>query len=389
MALRANRKCGCVGQVMIRANLLSGVRREAFRGKEHLVAPVIMLRETVVNGALVTVDELKPQGWNGVPVTIGHPQVNGNFVSANAPEVLEGWQIGTIFNTKLLGDKLKGEAWIDIEQAEAAQPGIIEQIEAGGMEVSTGYFSDSTPQRGVFNGKNYTEAHTDLKPDHLALLPDEVGACSFNDGCGVRANKELPMSEKKDAIAVLKEILGITYNERGKDNDYRQMIADLISNDSSPFVPDDEYALREMSYDTLKKMRDAYVELETNSSQGGPEMADEVKPEQTPVANAEAPNETPAYMTAEQVADIVANAVDKAMNAKARSEMIERIHANTEIDKADLEAMSTASLEKLTANAKPAADYSGRGIKTNGDDGAPKFASMVARGVLTVDKEAK
>ena len=379
-----------------RANLLSGERRETFRGKEHLVVLLVMLRQTVVNGAFVPLAELKPQGWNGVPVTIGHPEVNGALVSANAPQVIEQWQIGTIFNAKVEGDKLKAEAWIDVEAANAKRPGIIDLLESGeGMDVSTGYFATGTPERGAFNSKRYTEVHTDLKPDHLALLPDEAGACSWEDGCGVRANKGKPMADKKDAITTLKELLGITSNERGKDDDYRQMIADLISNDSSPFIPDDEYALREMSYETLKKMRDAYVgeKPETNSSKGGPEMADDKTPErkEPPVTNAQTPasaGDAPAYVTAAEVASIVTNAIDKAMNAQKRADLVERIHANTEIDKAELEAMSTASLEKLAVNHKPKADYSGRGIKTNGDTAATKFAAMAAHGVQP-EKEPK
>lgn len=399
MNLQANRDCGCGcgGQMTFRANLLSGARRETFRGKAHLVVPLVMLRQTVVNGAFVPLAELKPQGWNGSPVTIGHPEINGALVSANAPQVIEQWQIGTIFNAKVEADKLKAEAWIDIDAANAKRPGIIDLLEGGeGMDVSTGYFADSEPSKGVFNGKSYVEKHFDLKPDHLALLPDEQGACSWEDGCGVRANKGAGMADKKDAITTLKELLGITGNERGKDDDYRQMIADLISNDSSPFIPDDEYALREMSYETLKKMRDAYVgeKPETNSNTGGPEMAEDKTPErkEPPVTNekteAAPKDDAPAYVTADDVASIVTNAIDKAMNAQKRVDLVERIHANTEIDKAELEAMSTASLEKLAVNHKPKADYSGRGIKTNGDTPAPKFPEMASHGAQS-EKEAK
>jgi hypothetical protein len=49
------------------------------------------------------------------------------------------------------------------------------------------------------------------------------------------------------------------YNKRGSDDDRRQIIADLISSDDSPFTPDDEEALR-MSRDAiLHTYRDAYL----------------------------------------------------------------------------------------------------------------------------------
>ena len=52
------------------------------------------------------------------------------------------------------------------------------------LEVSTAFFSIAEAQRGTFNGSPYTEVHHDLAADHLALLPNSLGACSWADGCG-------------------------------------------------------------------------------------------------------------------------------------------------------------------------------------------------------------
>jgi hypothetical protein len=54
------------------------------------------------------------------------------------------------------------------------------------LEVSTGFYSQATPQAGTAYGTPYTEILTAFQPDHLALLPNGIGACSWDiGGCGV------------------------------------------------------------------------------------------------------------------------------------------------------------------------------------------------------------
>ena len=55
------------------------------------------------------------------------------------------------------------------------------------MEVSTGLFSEIEPKPGVFKGRHYKGVVRNLRPDHLAILPDSIGACSIADGAGAHA----------------------------------------------------------------------------------------------------------------------------------------------------------------------------------------------------------
>src|SRR6185369_14735289 len=141
-----------------------------------------------------------PMSWNGRPITIDHPYVVDSAndgiirVSANtSPEVLENFQIGFIFNTKLDGTKLTMEAWIDQVKAnmhsDAART-LLGKIKKGErIEVSTGLFTGSEQTKGVYNEREYFGVWRGVVPDHLALLPDGlVGACSNEDGCGVNVN---------------------------------------------------------------------------------------------------------------------------------------------------------------------------------------------------------
>ncbi len=200
------------------------VRVETLRGREWLVAPVVLVREGVLNGGFVGYDEIQKSapGWNGQPVTAppetgteaanmapadpsGHP-IDGqtadgfpNFVTANQTPFVEQMHVGMVLNVEARtdlptpGDEmsdrgLAGEAWIDLAAVETVGSFAVESVEriASGdeLDVSTGYFHIPVETQGEHNGEPYETAQTDLLPDHLALLPNERGACSWSDGCG-------------------------------------------------------------------------------------------------------------------------------------------------------------------------------------------------------------
>ena len=63
------------------------------------------------------------------------------------------------------------------------------KIEARQSDIhGNGVFAIAPIEKGErvveYKGKRYHEVHRALEPDHIALLPDEVGACSVQDGCG-------------------------------------------------------------------------------------------------------------------------------------------------------------------------------------------------------------
>jgi hypothetical protein len=167
-----------------------------WEGKEYIVVPVVMMVEGVHNGSRGPVfhsaSELAQSApkWDGMPVTISHPQINGNFVSANSDEVYSSWGVGHVSNTYMDGKKLKAEAWLDVQKLVALSPETLAAVRAGKiLEVSVGVFTEETNETGVWNGEQYNTISSNHKPDHLALLPGEVGACSVMDGCGIRVNK--------------------------------------------------------------------------------------------------------------------------------------------------------------------------------------------------------
>ncbi len=178
----------------------SQLRTETFGGRTYLVTPVVALVEGAIQGANVEAPEFVPAavfgkapgGWNGEPVTWHHPQVDGMHVSANSPEILERYQIGTVFNSfaDLEAKKLHLEAWLDVDTTIPEGRAVIQRLENGDVvEISVGAFVMTQPAHGVTtNGVAYQSEWTEVIPDHLAILPEGVtGACSVEMGCGTRA----------------------------------------------------------------------------------------------------------------------------------------------------------------------------------------------------------
>jgi hypothetical protein len=118
--------------------------------------------------------------WNGRPVAINHPS---GAETCNSPENFNKQWVGYVFNAKY--DKpsrsLKADLWIDDDRG-----AIVNDLVAAGkcLEVSIGAFGDVKPYGGA---EPYDYSMSNIVGDHLAILPDTRGACSWEDGCGVRA----------------------------------------------------------------------------------------------------------------------------------------------------------------------------------------------------------
>ena len=167
-------------------------------GRAHMVVPAVAIVEGVLNNSFVSGEEIarSEPAWNGVPVPLQHPEENGRHVSANSPERIDEWCIGRFFHAHFDPESrsLKGELWINLERAQEIAPDMVESLEKGEpLEVSTAYFADGTKQSGVFNGEEYSSVDANLRPDHLAVLPGAVGACSWKDGCGAPRFNEASM----------------------------------------------------------------------------------------------------------------------------------------------------------------------------------------------------
>jgi len=190
------------------------VRTEQHQGHQHLVVPVIMMVEGVHAGShgplLHPAEELGRfvETWNGIPVVIQHPERDGTNVSANSPDIIDTQTVGRIYNAHMDGQRLCAEAWIDQERIASVSPETLNLIQSQRrLDVSVGVFSEDDLTPGTWNGEEYTGIARGHRPDHLALLPGGQGACSWDDGCGVRANEDKGGKvAKEDEVSTTVEI---------------------------------------------------------------------------------------------------------------------------------------------------------------------------------------
>jgi hypothetical protein len=174
------------------ANLSSRVRWETRYGRVYLVAPMTLIVPGVLNGSsgplLYTAEENRrnPTAWNGVPIVVYHPR--GSARSPDQPVV------GRVYNTSVsTTGTLRAEGWFDRDDLARTDSTLLHTLASGArVELSTGLKLSTTPTPGVYNGVQYHAIARDYHPDHLAILPTGVGACSVRAGCGVNVSNTLP-----------------------------------------------------------------------------------------------------------------------------------------------------------------------------------------------------
>jgi len=233
------------------------IREEVLDGKTHIVVPVVMMVEGVHCGShgpiLHQAAELASftEAWNGIPVTINHPEEGGANVSANSPQVLDRDSVGRIFNAHY-ANGLKAEAWINVEKITVRSPMALAYIKQNRpLEVSVGVFNDTEITEGEWNGETYESIASNYRPDHLALLPGETGACSWVDGCGIRANKKGGSMPETDLLKSFKELSQKGYVVRPVTNEqgYRETTALLQSKLDAMDTSERVYYLQEVYAD--------------------------------------------------------------------------------------------------------------------------------------------
>ncbi|MCK4819949.1 hypothetical protein KA005_29555, partial [bacterium] len=139
-----------------------------------------------------------------------------------------GQVIGRLFNTHMDGLKLKSEAWVDIERTQELSPETYAYIsDQKALDVGVGVYSEEINTQGEFNNEEYRAVAQNLRPDHLALLPGATGACSWDDGCGVRTNTKQKENEVKNLKTLSsKELLeeGIGIHLISNEAGFREII---------------------------------------------------------------------------------------------------------------------------------------------------------------------
>ena len=199
------------------------IRRETYNGREHLVLPSYTLPANVVmNGGLYTQEQIDAhyKGLEGTLAPLGHPQVNGQFVSAFSPEGINAGHIGAWNrNVKKSGNRIYLEKWVDVARASESEGGreLLERVAAieRGEDVppihtSVAAFLDQlepNEQQRATGAEWVADIHS---MDHDAILLHEVGAATPEQGVGLMVNADLAQPLKANSGA----LVGESYRER-------------------------------------------------------------------------------------------------------------------------------------------------------------------------------
>ncbi len=177
------------------------MRTEPFMGREHKVFPAVLVREQVLHNNLgrtfLPREEIAASvnAWNGTPVVERHPSSQGRPISARTPAVMNKTGIGFLFNARCEDGALKADVYLDPSRIDALPDianAVANVVNGQACELSTGFVAMKEATSGTFDGKEYDMILRELQPDHLAILPDEIGACNVNDGCGLGVNAGTP-----------------------------------------------------------------------------------------------------------------------------------------------------------------------------------------------------
>lgn len=181
----------------VRVNIRSvantkAVRKEKRNGRDVVIVPSATLPDNVVmNGIMYPSDEIAKSfaGLERTPAPLGHPTINGKFVSAKDPEGINlGWIGAWNENLRREGGRVFLDKVIDVETANRSEGGkrVLDAIDKGEpVHTSTGLFALLEAANGDVNYKHIAR---EIEFDHDAILLDEAGAATPDQGVGMMVN---------------------------------------------------------------------------------------------------------------------------------------------------------------------------------------------------------
>jgi hypothetical protein len=346
-----------------------------FEGVKHMVIPVIMAQEGVMNRLFYPSEEFDgwANTWDGVPVPINHPEIEGVAVSARSPRIQELNSVGYVFNSKYEDKKLKGEIYLNIEKVKKLNADyLIKSFESGEiMEVSTGLYSNVEMVSGKYGDDEYDAIVRNIRPDHLALLPNTVGACSIEDGCGASISVNSCQcggvcGGKKNSQKEISKLLNLTLEKKYNDLVYIIDIYDnsviyefgknrsvfkesyAINDDNVVILEDDaQEVIQKTSYQTLNLSGGNNNMTEIQNE----EIKEEEATEETPEEVTEEATEETTEETTEEIKEETTEEV-KAETEEATEEATEEVKENEETEIVENQLIDNEKKEFLENQSK-------------------------------------
>lgn len=170
-------------------------KREKRNGRDVIVIPsATMPDDVVMNGIMYPADEIEAsyQTLNRTPAPLGHPTINGKFVSARDPEGINLGYIGAWNENPHRKDgRVHLDKVIDVEVANRSEGGkaVLAAIDKGEpIHTSTGILMEVEAVNDEDAG--YEQIARNMLFDHDAILLDEEGAATPEMGVGIFVNSK-------------------------------------------------------------------------------------------------------------------------------------------------------------------------------------------------------
>lgn len=170
----------------------SGIRRERRDGRDYIIVPSATMPDNIVmNRVRYPADEIAKafSSLENKPAPLGHPMIEGAFVSAQEPEGLaRGWIGAWNRNVRRENGRVFVDKVIDVATAQQLEGGktVLNAIEKGDpIHTSTGLLAMLT---AVENEDGVDWQASEIVFDHDAILIGEDGAAQPHQGVGMMVN---------------------------------------------------------------------------------------------------------------------------------------------------------------------------------------------------------
>lgn len=190
--------------VLTVVNSASNITTETIDGKPHIVVRGItpVVDDIVMNRKLYPAAEIE-KAYNTLernPMPLGHPKVDGKHVSARDVRAVNEYHVGAwLQNVSHKDRRVTGDMYVNRQYAESSDKGKrlinrLDEMLAGTnsepIHISTGLLYSGIAANGESKGKKYNEIATNMMFDHVAVLLDEPGAGTPEEGVGIFVNAE-------------------------------------------------------------------------------------------------------------------------------------------------------------------------------------------------------
>ena len=182
----------------------SNISTTTINGQEHYVirGVVPIVDDIVMNGGLYPAEEINKsfKTMERKLMPIGHPMVNGKYVPSTDPEALNTYYAGAwAQNVSKSNDKVVMDVYVNKSVADSKPDGkrLIHRLDdmmSGAnidpIHVSTGLLLNKEQRAGESKGKKHSWVAHNLDFEHTAILLDEPGAGTPEEGVGMFVNAD-------------------------------------------------------------------------------------------------------------------------------------------------------------------------------------------------------